>query len=162
MFGKSALLYYQSTGTRATWGAINNTTGRNEGNTAPANLAVIGAVKDLTLPADRPSAEQTDRGSNFATFDVGALRTGASFKLNKRTTEEAGVTALRSAFLLREPIALAVLDGADDVVGTTGLWADFKVSKFPENQPEEGHMDFDVEILPYDSGVDPEFVEVIA
>ena len=162
MFGKSALLYYQSTGTRATWGAINNTTGRNEANTAPSNLVEIGAVKDLTLDGDRPSADQTDRGSNFATFDTGALRGGASFKLNARTTEEAGVTAIKSAWLLNETLAMAVLNAADDVTGTVGLWADFKVEKFVENQPEEGHIDYDVSIKPYDSGVDPEYVELIA
>ena len=46
------------------------------------------------------------------------------------------------------------------MVGVTGLWADFKVSKFNESQPEEGHIAYDVEIVPYDSGVDPEFVEL--
>ena len=162
MFGKSACLYYLSTGVRATWGTINAATGRHEASTAPTNLAEIESVKDLTLDGDRPSGEQTDRGANIAMSDTGAMRTGLSFKLNKRKTEEAGVTALRTAWLLNTPIALAALDGEDDTVGTKGLWADFKVTKFVEPQPEEGHMDYDVAVAPYDSGVDPEFVQVTA
>ena len=163
MFGKRAVLYYLTPDTRATWGNINATTGRNESATAPTNLVEIGSAKDVTVPGDRPSSEQHDRGTNFATFDVGALRTGAAFQLNKRTTVEAGVTALRSASLIQNAtIALAILDGADDVVGTTGLWADFVVEQFEESQPEEGHIVYNVVVKPFDSGVDPEFVEVIA
>ena len=95
MFGKSCLLYYLSTGTRATWGSINTATGRHEATTAPADLAEIGAAKDVTLNGDRPSSEHTDRGTNIATYDTGALRGPVSFQLNRRTTEEAGVAAIK-------------------------------------------------------------------
>ena len=162
MFGKYACLYYLNTGTRASWGTLNEATGRHEATAAPSNLTEIESVKDLTLDGDRPSSEQTDRGANIATGDTGAMRTGLSFKLNKRKTEEAGVTALRTAWLLNEPIALAALDNEQDYVGATGLWTDFKVTKFVEPQPEEGHMDYDVAVVPYDSGVEPEFVELTA
>ena len=85
-----------------------------------------------------------------------------SFSLNHRTSADTGREALRSAFQNNTVIALAILNGASDTVGVKGLWGDFKVAKFTENQPEGDHVTYDVEVVPYDSGVDPEWVEVAA
>jgi len=158
MLGKNCKTYYLTTGTRATWGSVGSS-GRHEGE-APSNLVLIESCKDVTTPGERKVAQQSDRGAAWETGDTGAFTGNLVIKLNHRTSADAGRTALETAMLTNQPIALAMLDGASDVAGSKGLWADFKVAKFPRNEPEEGHVTYDYELVPYDSGVAPEFVEV--
>lgn len=165
MLGRNCKAYYQSTGTRATWGTQDATTGRHEGSAAPANLVEITSVKEITLPGERDASAQSDRGADVNTEDTGAWSGRLSIKLNHRATDAAR-TALFAAFILNSPISLAILNGASTVVGTLGLWAEFKVTKFTENQPETDHTTYDVELCLYDGpdggGVAPEWVELIA
>lgn len=163
MLGRNCKAYYLSTGTRATWGTQNSTTGRHEATTAPTNLTEITSVKEINLPGERNAAAQSDRGADVNTEDTGAWSGRLSMKLNHRKTDAARV-ALNAAFILNTPIPLAILNGASNVVGTTGLWAEFKVTKFVENQPETEHTNYDLELCLYDGPdggeVAPEWVEL--
>lgn len=165
MLGRNCKAYYLSSGTRASWGSQNSTTGRYEAASAPANLSEITSVKEITLPGERDASAQSDRGADVNTEDTGGWSGRLAIKLNHRKTDAARV-ALNAAFILNTPIALAVLNGASDVVGSTGLWADWKVTKFVENQPETEHTTYDVELCLYDgpdgSEVEPEWVELTA
>ena len=160
MLGRNCKAYYLSVGSRATWGAADGS-GRHKG-AAPANLVEIASAKDVTLPGDRMNAVQTDRGSDYETGDTGAMQGNLTLTLNHRTSDAARV-ALETAFILNTAIAIAVLNGAKATLGVTGLWADFKVIKFVENQPEGDHVTYDVELMPYSQAtVAPEFVQVTA
>lgn len=162
MLGKRCKLYYQSTGTRATWGTQDETSGRHEASSAPANLVEIASVKNVTLPSERATATNKDRGANWETGDVGPMTGSVQITLNHRATD-AGRTALEAAYILDEQIALAILDKESDEVGAKGLWADFKVSKYQRNEPEDGPVTYDVELIPYDqAAVDPEWVELVS
>ncbi|KKL65805.1 hypothetical protein LCGC14_2151330 [marine sediment metagenome] len=151
--GKDAKLYYLSTGTRVTWGSPA---------AAPANLAEISTVRDLTLPGERHVGDTSARGDDHDTGDVGAISSKElSFDLAHRDTD-AGRDALRDAFEGRTVIALAVLNGGKAVVGARGLWADWKVSKFEEVQTLTGAIGYNVTVVKYASGVDGEWVVVSA
>jgi hypothetical protein len=161
MLGRKCKAYYLSTGTRATWGTLDAATGRHEG-AAPANLTAIESVKDVKLPGDRMNATQTDRGAAVESGDTGAIQGTVTVTLNRRATD-AGRTALETAFLLNTPIAMAFLTGDSATAGVRGLWADWKVTKFVENQPESDHVTYDVELIPYsEAAVDLEWIEVTA
>ena len=160
MLGRKCKAYYLSTGTRATWGTLSGTTGRNTG-AAPANLAEIASAKDITLPGERMSATQSDRGSDYETGDTGAKQGNVTLTLNHRAGTDAARAALEAAFLLNTPIAVAFLNGDKATSGVKGLWADWKVVKFQESQPETEHVTYDVELMPYsEAAVAPEFVQV--
>ena len=156
MLGRNCKVYYLSTGNRATWGVLNVATGRIEG-IAPT-LTEIVSVKDVALPGDRMNATQTDRGADYETGDTGAMQGNVTLTLNHRATDTERVS-LETAYILGTSVALAILNGDAAVEGTTGLWADFKVMKFVENQPETDHVTYDVELMvDSESAVDPEWV----
>jgi hypothetical protein len=162
MQGRRCKAYYLSTGTRASWGTLNETSGRHEASVAPADLTEIESVKEITLPSERATSTSSDRGSDWEVGDVGPMTGPVQMSLNHRKTD-AGRDALQAAYILDTVIALAILDGDKATVGTEGLWADFKVAKFARNEPESGPVTYDVELIPYDlSDVDPEWVEVIS
>ncbi len=159
MLGRKCKAYYLSTGSRATWGALSGTTGRNTG-AAPANLTEIPSAKDITLPGERMAATQSDRGSDYETGDTGAKQGNVTLAINHRGTDTARA-ALEAAFLLNTPIAVAILNGDKATSGVKGLWADWKVVKFQESQPEKDHVTYEVELMPYsEATVPPEFVQV--
>lgn len=166
MLGRRCKLYYQTTGPRATWGTQNETSGRHEASAAPANLVEIPSVKNVTLPSERATATSKDRGANWEAGDVGPMTGPVQITLNHRATD-AGRAALEAAYILDTQIAIAIMDqpcvGDGLVVGAKGLWADFKVSKFQRNEPEDGAVTYDVELIPYDqAAVDPEWVELVS
>lgn len=161
MQGNKCKAYYLSTGTRATWGTQDETSGRNQG-VAPVGLALIESVKDVTLPGERKTGTSSDRGTTFETGDTGAQTGNVTLNLNHRKTDAARA-AIEAAFILNEPISMAFLDAASDVVGAKGLWAEFKVAKCQRSEPEEGAVTYAVELIPYDQAtVNPEWVEVIS
>ncbi len=162
MLGKRCKGYFLSTGTRASWGTQDTTTGRYEATSAPASLTEIPSIKSVTIPSERSTATSKDRGADWEAGDTGPMTGGVQIQLNHRATD-AGRDALEAAYFLDDPIALALLDKASDVVGAKGLWADYKVSKFARNEPEDGPVVYDVELIPYDqAAVDPEWVELTA
>src|SRR4051812_27026069 len=74
--GLSAKMYRLSTGTRATWGAVNSTTGIHEGVAAPSSLDEVTNVKDLSLNLEKSEADVSTRGNNGWRARLAALKDG--------------------------------------------------------------------------------------
>ncbi len=73
---------------------------------------------------------------------------------------DTGFAKILGGWLNRTLLPMAILDGDETVVGTMGLWADFKVISFSKGEPlEEGQM-VSVTIKPAYSDVAPEWVKV--
>ena len=161
MLGRNCKAYYTA-GTRASWGTLDATSGRYKG-AAPAGLTEIESVKDLTTPGERDAAETSDRGTDYKSEDTGAWGGRVTLTLNHRATDTSR-QALNKAFITNKPIAIAILNGDKATSGVTGLWAEFKVVKWEESQPEKEHVTYSVELALYDgpdgAGIAPEWVQV--
>ena len=166
MLGRNCKAYYlnAAASTRTTWGDLNATSGRHEAS-APPTLVEITSLKDVTLPGERDAAEISDRGADAKTEDTGAWGGRLTLVMNHRASDAAR-DALNAAFILNNPISLAILNGDKATAGSRGLWADFKVVKWEESQPEADHVVYNIDVALYDgpdgSGVAPEWVETIS
>ncbi|KKL65804.1 hypothetical protein LCGC14_2151320 [marine sediment metagenome] len=135
--GKDAKLYRDSA-TRIAWVT-----------SGPATLVEITSVRDLTLPGERHVGDTSMRGDDHDSGDVGAISSKEiSFNLAHRDTDTSR-DALRTAFEGRATIPLAILNGARTTVGSRGLWADWKVSKFEEVQTLTGAIEYNVTVVKF-------------
>lgn len=150
--GMLAKLYRLSSGTRAAWPVSG----------APANLTEVTNVRDVTLNLETGEADVTTRGNNGWKATIATLKDGSiEFEMVWDPTD-AGFTALKDAYFNNTAIALAVLDGAKDVVGSQGLWADFSVTNLSREEPLEEAIKAKVTVKPTYSAVSPEWVTVAA
>jgi hypothetical protein len=161
MLGKHCKAYYLATA-RASWGTLDATSGRYKG-AAPAGLTEIESAKDVTVPGERDAAEASDRGADHKSEDTGAWGGRVTLTLNHRHTDTAR-QAINKAFITNKPIPIAILNGDKATSGVTGLWAEFKVVKWEESQPEKEHVTYSVELALYDgpdgAGIAPQWVQV--
>lgn len=127
VLGLNHKLYYQSTGTRATWPASGS---------AP-NLVLIDNARDVTFGGDAGTADITRRGSGGFRETVATLN-DASVEFNiVYDTADAAFTFLRGAWVNKSVFGLAVLDGLSATAGTQGIWMDVMVTGFTWNQELE-------------------------
>ena len=156
--GMDAKLYYLSTGERASWGTA-DTDGIHEGS-APASLIEMGNARDVTLNLEQGEADVTTRSNSGWRATEPTLKEGSVEFEMIYDPADAGFTKVLGAWLNRTPIAMAILDGAKDLAGVMGLWADFKVISFTKSEPLEEGQTVSVTIKPAYSAVAPEWVRV--
>ena len=153
--GRKCKLYYLSTGSREAWPASGS----------PSNLVEITNIKgDLTLPLNRSSSEDSDRGDDYEKVSVGRIQNEINFQLlvSKKTAAIAAIDAFLTANLSGEPMVLATLSGDKDTTGIIGVYGDYAVTKFEEKQPgNAGRRYWDVSVQPAAGYDDPEPVEVV-
>ena len=159
ILGLDAKLYYLSTGVRATWGTA--TAGIHTA-AAPSNLAEIESVRDVTVNIEKGEADVSTRGNNGWKANLGTLKDGSIDVVAIWDKEDAALLAVLSAFLTNANIAIAALDGAEDVVGTQGLWADMQVMNFTKGEPLEEGQTVNFTLKPALTSVAPEWVKVSA
>jgi hypothetical protein len=148
--GMQAKLYRLSVGLRAAWPVSG----------APANLLELGNVKDVTLNLETGEADVTTRANNGWKATIATLKEGSlEFEAIWDTTD-AGFGALKDAYFNNTPIALAILDGSKDVVGSQGLWADFSVTNLTREEPLEDAIKAKVTLKPTYSAIPPAWVTV--
>lgn len=148
--GMQAKLYRLSSGVRAAWPASG----------APANLVEIGNVKDLTLNLETGEADITTRQNGGWKATIATLKEGSIEFESVWDTSDGGFAALKDAFLNNTSIALAILDGSKDVVGSEGLWADFSVTNLTREEPLAEAILAKVTLKPTYSAVPPAWVVV--
>jgi len=158
MSGKVGLdckLYYLSTGDRASWDGSTDTI---VSGSAPANLTEIDITRDVTLGLEKTEVDGSARDSTFEQV-LTALKK-APVEIQIRWESGSAFNAFRDAFFNDTQIALAVLDGASDTVGSCGLWADFEVLSFKRTETLEGLVVADITCKPGVSDVKPQWVTV--
>jgi hypothetical protein len=101
-------------------------------------------TKDVTLNLDSSEADVTTRGNNGWRATVAALKDASIEWAMIWDTDDAGFTAIKSAYLNGTPIALAVLDDTDG----EGLDADFAITSFSREEPLEEAMSVSVTAKP--------------
>jgi hypothetical protein len=157
--GSNAKLYRQTTGTRATWGAVGSDGYTHEG-AAAGSLDEVPNCKDVSIPLEDDKAETSTRGNNgFKSYLNGLTDAPITITMVYDKTD-ADMLAFLKAKMMKTPIALAILDGDKATVGTLGLWADFQVFKFEKQEPLDGAQMVQIEVAPAYSSVGPEWVKV--
>ena len=152
--GLDCKVYRQSTGSRVAWPAAGS---------AP-NLTLIGNIRNVKGTAAKAMADVATRESGgIKTYKGTLIDVGYEFELIWKNTvaAKANVEALRDAFYSNLTLAMAFLDGASDVDGTTGIWADWEIEKFDELQGNEEVLVYTVSVKPAETAVAPEAVEVV-
>jgi len=148
--GMQAKLYRLSSGVRAAW--------PNSG--APANLVPLDNAQDVTLSMETGEADVTTRANNGFKATVGTLRSGSVDLAMIWDAADDGFRAVQEAFFQNKPLALAVLDGPKEEVGTQGLWADFSVINFSRQEPLAEAITAKVTLKPTYSAIPPAWVTV--
>jgi hypothetical protein len=129
---------------------------------APADLSVIGAVRDLTLNLEKGEADVTTRGNSGFRAILGTLKDASLEFDTVWDGADAEQVALLASYNTGAVIALAILDAAYDTVGAQGLWADFTVVGCSHGQELEEGQKVTWTIKPALTSVPPEWVEVEA
>lgn len=120
---------------------------RNTASFGTPTFAAIATVNDPQETAQRPTAEIRGRGDDIVIEKPGARRSGYSFQ-SINVISDTGLLALRTAYLAGTTVLLWFADGAAATVGTTGLHAEFYVTQFARNEPDEGAVVFQIEVKP--------------
>jgi hypothetical protein len=157
LLGLNARLY--SATTRATWGAL-GTDGYTHEGAAPAGLAAINNVKDLTLPIETGEADVSTRGNNGWEASLATLKKGELTFNMVYDTGDAGMLLIQKSYFLNANLPLAVLDGDKATSGTRGIWADWMVTKFEKTENLADAQMVSVSLKPAYSAVGPEPVKV--
>jgi len=113
---------------------------RNTGTYEAPVWAEISNAKDLTLNLEKGEADVTTRANDGWRATVGTLKDGSIEFEMVWDTEDAGFSALQSAYFDDTAIELAVMDGDIEEAGSQGLRASFVVTNFTRNEPLEEAM----------------------
>ena len=113
---------------------------RNTGTYELPVWAEISNTKDLTLNLEKGEADVTTRANDGWRATVGTLKDGSIEFEMVWDTEDAGFTALQSAYFDDTSVELAVMDGDIEEAGSQGLRASFVVTNFTRNEPLEEAM----------------------
>ena len=127
VLGLNHKLYYQSTGTRATWPASG----------AASDLILIGNARDVTFSGDGATADVSTRGGGKFRQMVSTLNDAEVEFEMVYDTADAAFTFMRAAWIAGTTFGVAVLDGLDATAGTEGLWMDAVVTGFEWTQELE-------------------------
>lgn len=131
------------------------------GQAAAAAWTLLGIAKDVTLTIDASEADVTTRANAGWKAVVGALKDASVECEMVYDSADAGLTALRTAFLTNVVIGIRVLDGLIPVTGTNGtqgLSADMTVTKFENPQPLDEALTVKVTIKPTYSATPPAWI----
>jgi hypothetical protein len=157
--GVNCKLYYLSTGTRASWGSLSAGTGITSG-TAPSNLSEITNVKDVTLSIDNSLADISTRKSRFKVSKAAQVECSLEFDMPFDPSDTATV-AIAKAHRLGGTIAVVAFFSGDKSTATSqGVWADWAVESGGFDQPLDKDETIKVKLVPGESSVAPEWVEV--
>lgn len=113
---------------------------RNTGTYETPVWAEISNAKDLTLNLEKGEADVTTRANDGWRATVGTLKDGSIEFEMVWDTEDAGFSALQSAYFDDTSVELAVMDGDIEEAGSQGLRASFVVTNFTRNEPLEEAM----------------------
>lgn len=155
--GQECKLYRLGSGTRATWGP-ENSDGIHEG-AAPGALVEIPNVRDLTPNLEVGEADTSTRASDWTQRTPTMRDGGVEFQMVYNTSDT-HYAAILKAWLKKQKIALAILDGDADEAGTQGLWADCYIFNVSNPQPLADAVMVTVTAKPGTSDVPPEYVLV--
>ncbi|NLE37428.1 MAG: hypothetical protein GX621_05320 [Pirellulaceae bacterium] len=133
---------------------------RNSGTYETPSWVEMTNVKDLTLNLESGEADVTTRGNNGWRATVATLKDGSIEFEMIWDTEDAGFTAIKSAWFGNTSIEFAVMDGGITVAGSQGLRATFSITKFSRSEPLEEALSVSVTAKPTYAENAPEWMTI--
>lgn len=133
---------------------------RNAGTYETPTWNELTNVKDVTLNLESGEADVTTRGNNGWRATVATLKDGSIEFEMVWDTEDAGFTAIKSAWFGNTSIEFAVMDGGITTAGSQGLRASFSITKFSRNEPLEEALTVSVTAKPTYAEHAPEWMTV--
>lgn len=127
---------------------LNCTLNRNTATYGSPTWSPVTIVRDLTLDIEQGVTEANSRGNQA--WEVSLLtrkKASVSFDILDKPTDT-NFEAIRDAFLNKTALDMAVLDEAVATVGAQGLRADWAITKFSRNEPQEGVVTYSVSMIP--------------
>ena len=121
---------------------------RNTATNAAPTWNEIVNVRDLTLSLEAGEADVTTRGNNGWRATVATLKDASIEFEMVWDTEDTDFAAIRDAFLNREAIQFAVMDGGIVVTGSQGLKAFCMVTAFSRNEALEEALTVSITVKP--------------
>ena len=118
-------------------------------------------VRDVTLNLEAGEADVTTRGNNGWRATVATLKDASIEFEMVWDSEDADFTAIRDAFLDKEPIEMAVMDGLMTEPGSQGLRASFMIISFTRSEPLEEAITVSVTAKPTYSLVPPSWMTTV-
>jgi hypothetical protein len=109
---------------------------------------LLANVKNVTLSLTKGEADVTTRANNGWKATAGTLKEGSIEFEMVWDTDDAGFTAIQSAYFGNSLIGLAVMDGPVATVGSQGLWADCMITDFSRDEPLEDAISVKVTAKP--------------
>ncbi len=119
----------------------------NTGSFGTPTFSEMTFVNDPQETAQRPTAEVRGRGEDLAVERPGAKRGGYTFQtINLPSNSD--FTALRDAYDNGTTVLIWFADGDPATSGTTGIHAEWYVTQFQRNEPDENGVSYAVEVKP--------------
>lgn len=115
---------------------------------ATPTWALIGNCKDVTLNLETNEADVTTRSANGWKATAPTLKDASVDFTMLWDSSDTNFTKLRTAFIARTTVYMAVMDGEVATPGSQGLIAMMMVSKFTRNEPLDQAMTVDVTVKP--------------
>ncbi len=136
--GLDAKLYYRPTPGSGTWTELTN-------------------VKDVTLSIEKAEADVSSRAAAGWRALRGTLKEASiEFQMND-VPDDAGLLAIREAFIANDVLEFLVLNGPEDEEGSEGLKATCDVLNFSRNEALEEGIAYDVTVKPTIADDPPEW-----
>ncbi len=117
-------------------------------------------VKDVTLSLEAGEADVTTRGNGGWRATIAALKDGSIEFEMVWDTQDAGFTAVQSAFFGNTDVEFAVMDGSMEQTGSQGLRATMSITNFSRNEPLEEAITVSVTAKPTYALHPPEWIAV--
>jgi len=133
----------------------------NTGSYGSPTWVVINDIKDLSLGLPKEDGDATTRGSGGWKAHGSALKDASvEFKLQKKVTSQATLTALRNAYLNSTQIELLVLDGDIGTSGSEGLRATCEIFDCSRDESMANPITYNIKALPADADNPPSWYTV--
>jgi hypothetical protein len=163
ILGVEGHVYFLSTGSRASWGSLNTSTGLSEG-AARSNLTEMTNVRgDVTINDAMRDIDVTVKGAGSVQHDYGLPDWTVTLPLQVDTGNSAYMNVIKAILAARAnktPIAIAILSGTKSAIGSFGYWADWIVSQPDKEEPLQDAQMMRVQLKLAKSTVAPERVYV--
>ena len=127
----------------------------NTGGDTPA-LQELKNVSDVKIPDSFSRDDATTRGDDGFETEVNTTRKiGATWKMIDKGSDNADLTAIRTAYNAGTPIEMYFMTGVATDTKSRGVRAVVQVRKFDLDQDNKKASAYDVEVSPYPSDTPP-------
>lgn len=127
---------------------------------APSWTELVKA-KNVTLGLSQGEADVSTRAAGWKLTAAALTEAGIDLEMQWDTADP-GFGILKTAFLAKAAIGIAVMDGGITVAGSEGLWADCVVTQFDREEPLEESLMTKITLKPAATANTPQWKTIAA